>query len=204
MTWAGCPMPRVSVTAGGSIPRHLAFDTAPDLAGVAILQFFGQRGLGEVLEAEGPRPPVDGGGADAGGSAVRGGGVGAAVDHGVGDFDAGGPAVHQEAADLGLEDVDEVGVVGEVGVGGVEGGGEVALEVPGGGEEFFAGAGGDGDGAGAEDFLGDLGVVGEVVGGGEEEEGGLLAVLRGGVGGGGELLGDAGDLGELGGGGLEV
>ena len=60
------------------------------------------------------------------------------MNHRVGDFDAGGPAVEDDSADFGLEDVDEVGPFLKVGGRAVDGGGEVAVKIVGGGEDFFA------------------------------------------------------------------
>ena len=54
------------------------------------------------------------------------------MDHGVGDFDAGGESVEDEAAGFLLEDVDEFAIGGEVVFVAKDGGGEVAVEGAGG------------------------------------------------------------------------
>ncbi len=142
------------------------------MEGVAVLEGFGQKSGGEVLVADGTEEAVDGHGADGGGAAVGGGGEGAAVDHGVADFDSCGKAVDEEAAGFAFEDGEEEAGGGGVGVVHLEGSGELAVEVVGGGEELGLVGTLDEEGGGAEDFFEEMG-GGEEVGGGGGEEGGL-------------------------------
>ena len=91
------------------------------------MEFGWERGVGEILVADGASEAEHGAGSDGGEAAVRGCGEGAAVDHGVADFDAGGVAVDEDASDFVLEDGDEFSGVAKVVFGTVECGGEMAV-----------------------------------------------------------------------------
>ncbi len=82
----------------------------------------------ESLKADGAGEAVDGERANRGEARVGGGGVRPSVDHGVGDFDAGGKAVEDDAAGLLLEYLDQLAVGGEIFVVAEDGCGEVAVE----------------------------------------------------------------------------
>lgn len=112
-------------------------DEAGDAAWVGGLEFGWEGGIGEALEADGAGVAEDGSGADRGAGAVRGGGVRAAVDHGGVDFDAGGEAVDDEATGFLLENLEKVSGLGEFLVGGVDGGGELALKTVCGGDHIL-------------------------------------------------------------------
>lgn len=169
-----------------------AVDGAEDVGGVFVAEFGGQQVGREGLVGDGAGPALDGGGADAGEAGVGGGGVGAAVLHGGADFDAGGVAIEDEAAGFALQDVEEIGGLGEVFGGAVEGGGKLAVEALEGFLELGEAAGADEEGVGAEDF-GVQATLGEEIGGIGGEDGGFALALRGiGVLVG---LGDAGDAG---------
>lgn len=71
----------------------------------------------------------DGSGPDGGAGTIRGGWVGAAVDHGGVDFDSGGEAVDNETAGFLFEGLEKVSGLGEFFVGAVDGGGELAFEL---------------------------------------------------------------------------
>src|SRR5205809_4915383 len=92
------------------IAGHLPVHQAPDPTRVVVAKLRGKRGLREVLVADRADEPLDGRGADRGGAGVGGGGVGPAVVDGVAGFDAGGEAVENEAADLRLQDRNQVAV----------------------------------------------------------------------------------------------
>lgn len=83
------------------------------------------------------------------GGGCGGGRVGAAVLHGPGDGDAGGPAVPHEPADAVLEAPEQLGEAG-FGALGVDGGGELAVEGVGDGEELVEVAVADDEGGGPE------------------------------------------------------
>ena len=89
--------------------RELAVYHSPDSQRVAVFQFVGKRGVREILKADGTREAKDCLRADGGGAAVGARGVGPAVDHGVTDFNAGGKAVENDAADLVSQYLDQVG-----------------------------------------------------------------------------------------------
>ena len=110
------------------IARECAVDQAQDAKRILILQFAGQSGLGKILVADRPREAIDSLGADRSGAAVAGGRIRPAVHHGVTDFNPGGKAVDDEPARLALQNGDEVGEGGKVGVGAVQGRGELAFE----------------------------------------------------------------------------
>ena len=95
-------------------------------SGIAVLQFGREHGLREVLEADGAGEAVDGEAADRGEARVGRGWIRAAVNHGVGDFDAGGESVENEAAGFLLEDMNEFAIGGEVVFVTEDGRGEVA------------------------------------------------------------------------------
>ena len=96
--------------------------------GLASCSGAGQQFLGQVLVGDRPQEPVDGQGAHGGGAGVGGGGEGAAVDHGVADFDAGGPAVDDDPADLLLQRRDQACRRRVVRFGELQGRGELAFE----------------------------------------------------------------------------
>ena len=81
---------------------------------VRVLELGRKQRLREVLEADGAREAVDGLRADGGEARVAGGRVWAAVDHGVGDLNAGGESIDDDAACFLLENLDELAVEGEV------------------------------------------------------------------------------------------
>src|SRR5690348_7394597 len=101
---------------------------APDAQGIGILQLLRQGLLREALEADGTPKAENREGTHRSGTAVRRGGIWATVDHGVADFHSGGEAIKDDAADLGFQNLNEVAIVGQVLVGAVNGGGEVAFE----------------------------------------------------------------------------
>src|SRR3954453_13493425 len=83
--------------------RDLAVDATPQTERIGILQAVRQERLRHVLVADGPEEAGDCEGADRGRTAVGGRREGAAMHYGVADLDARAEAVHQDAADLGLE-----------------------------------------------------------------------------------------------------
>ncbi len=119
--------------------------------------------MGEVLEADGAGEAVDGEAADGSEAGVGGGWIGAAVDHGVGDFDAGGESVEDEAAGFLFEDLDEFTVGGEVVFVAEDGGGEMAVEGACGAQIVARGIAIDEQGIGAEDFAGKVGLGEELI-----------------------------------------
>lgn len=114
--------------ARNGIACHAAIDHAPDSQWIAVFQLVGEREVGEVLETDGADKAIDGERANRGGAAIAGGGVGAAVHHGVTDFDAGGEAVDDEPSGFALESGNEIGGIREVGLGAVQSGGKLALK----------------------------------------------------------------------------
>ena len=120
----------------GGCAGALAVDEAVDLQGVGFLEFRREYRVRYILVADRAQEAEDGCGADGGGSAVGGGWERSAVDHRAGDLDAGGVAVEEDASDPGFEDGQEGGGEGKVFAGGVEGCGEVSVEMPGGGNEL--------------------------------------------------------------------
>ena len=83
--------------------RDLAVDATPQTERIGILQAVRQERLRHVLVADGPEEAVDRERADRGRTAVGGRREGTAMHYGVADLDARAEAVHQDAADLGLE-----------------------------------------------------------------------------------------------------
>ena len=79
-------------------------------------------------------------------------GIGAAVDHGVADLDAGGPAVEQDAAGLEFEDRQQLRGVVVVGLVGVHGRGELAFDVLGDGLHLGGVLAAHDEAGGAEDL----------------------------------------------------
>ena len=67
------------------------------------MQGLGEQGVGEILVAHRAQEAVDGQGAHRSATGIRGGRPGAAVDHGITDFDTGRVAIDQHATDLLLE-----------------------------------------------------------------------------------------------------
>ena len=91
----------------------------------------------KILKADGSREAKNGLRANGGGAAVGARGVGPAVDHGVTDFNAGGIAVENDAADLVSQNLEQVGKFDQVFLGAVNGGGEMAVETASGIEKFL-------------------------------------------------------------------
>lgn len=144
---------------------------AADPEGVVVAQLWGEHLLGGALEADGPGPALDGGGADGGGVLGAGGGEGAAVDHRLADLDARGHAVEDEPADAHLEDGLELAGRRGVVSAGEDRGGEAALDQRGGVVHLLLVGADDGDGGGAEDLFVQLAVVAEAFKVGPEDRG---------------------------------
>jgi hypothetical protein len=108
------------------VSSHSAHSLNPQR--ICVLEFCGECFIWEALPSDGTAEAEDGHGADGGAAAIRGGGKRTAVDHAGADFDAGGEAVENQPTRAALEGVDEAGVAGKLGGGGVEAGGELALE----------------------------------------------------------------------------
>jgi len=167
---------------------------------VGVLKFGREQGLGEVLEADGACEAVNGKAAHGGEPWIGSGGVGASMDHGMRDFDAGGESVEDDAAGFLLEDLDEFAIGGKVVFVAEDGGGEMAGKGAGGLEVVLCFAAADNEGIGAEDFVGEFRLAQELVEGNREELclgvewPSAVAVFRRGVrlGGEGELLGTSG------------
>ena len=120
------------------IPRKLAINQPPDAERILIFQFVGQRGLGKILVADGPREAVDRIRAHRGRAAVAGGRIRPAMHHGVADFDAGGKAVHDEPSRLALQNRNQIGKRGQVALRSVQGRGQLAFERARQLQQFFA------------------------------------------------------------------
>jgi hypothetical protein len=95
---------------------------------ICVLEFCGECFVWEALPSDGAAEAEDGHGADRGAAAIRGGGERTAVDHAGTDFDAGREAIENQPTRAALEGVDETGVAGKLGGGGVKAGGELAFE----------------------------------------------------------------------------
>jgi len=134
-----------------------------DAEGVRGLEFGREHGIGEGLVADGADEAEDGCGADGGEAGVGGGGIGPAVDHGVGDFDAGGEVVEEDAARDAGELVEQRCVVGELGVTAEDAGGELAVDGVGGAEEVGRALAADEEGGGSEDLVGEVGAGEELI-----------------------------------------
>ena len=176
-----------------------AVDETLDAERVGVAEGWWEECVRHVLPADGADPAEDGGGADGRAAAVAGGWVGAAVDDALADLDAGGEAIADETAGAAFSGGEERGGGGEVGVGAVDGGGELAFEGVGDLEHFVGAGAGDEERGRAEDLFGEGRVGEELSGGGLEESWGSAGA--GGSGGGGERS-DGRVVGEGGGAGL--
>ena len=117
----------------------------------------------ESLKTDRTGKAVDGEASDGGKARVGGGRVRSAMHHGVGDFDAGGESVEDEAAGFLFEDLDQLSVRGEVFVVAEDGCGEVAVEGASGAKHVLRVVAVDQQGVGAEDFAGKLGLGDELI-----------------------------------------
>src|SRR5438270_13849433 len=84
------------------IAGEVAVEQTPDAQGIGVLQLLRQGVLGEALKADGADEAQNGERTHGGGAAVGSGGIRAAVDHGVADFDSGRESIEDYAADLGF------------------------------------------------------------------------------------------------------
>ena len=132
-------------------------------SGLSFCSSCGEHGLREVLEADGTGEAVNGEAANGGEAGVGCGWIGAAMDHRVGHFYAGGKSVEEQAAGFLFEDGDEFAIGGEVVVIAEDGGGEVAVEGARGAQIVMRGIAIDKQCVGAKDFVGEFGLADELI-----------------------------------------
>jgi hypothetical protein len=142
------------ISADGGL--EFAVTQARDGERVRILQFGGEHLLREVLEADRAGEAVDGETADGCEARVGGRGIRAAVNHGVGYFDAGGESVEDETARFLFEDLDEFAIRREVIIVAEDGCGQVAFECAGGTHKILRAVAVDQQCVRAKDFVGEL------------------------------------------------
>src|ERR1700739_2350149 len=141
----------------------LAVAEPGDAERIVVLEFRWKHGLREVLEADGAGEAIDCKAADRWEARVGGGWIRTAVNHGVGDFDAGGESVEDEAAGFLFEDVDEFAIGGEIVFVSENGRRQVAVESVCGAQVVFCGIAVYEQSVGPEYLVGELGLGYELI-----------------------------------------